>query len=136
MAHDRIIHLAPARLHGRPLQGVLGHRRVEVLQKDGQVLLTILRAHAPAAEDAAGEGRPEPELVAHLRDGHLGVGRRLDDQRALAVLLDGRIGLAQDALCGVFAAGDSLHSAKQRDEDHHLSVERADAHMSLPIIRS
>ena len=74
--------------HVVPFQGVLGDGRVEVGEKEAEILLPILRAHA-AIERLAGQGGAKPKLMPLLFDRHFRARRRLDDQQALAVLLDG-----------------------------------------------
>ena len=85
-----VIYVALPGFHSVPFQGILGHRRVEVGKKEAEILLPILRAHA-SIKCLAGQGGAKPKLMPLLFDHHFCPGRRLDDQDALAVLVDGRV---------------------------------------------
>jgi hypothetical protein len=71
-----------------PLEGVLGHGRVEVLKEDLLVAGDGFRG-GPAVKQLIGQSGPEPELVANLFHLHLRAGGRFDDERSHPMLADG-----------------------------------------------
>jgi hypothetical protein len=85
-----VVHAASPRFHAVPLQRVFGHRRVEVGEEQAEIGLSILRAHV-LAKCLADQGGAKPKLVPLLFDRYFCTGRRLNEQEALAVLLDGGV---------------------------------------------